>query len=114
MIAKCERCGDLYEAGSEEQACEPHPLCWECAKILRWTDMLEHSRRECAKWATMTGGGHRDHWQRRADEYAEIIEYIGARPHEASQTTWQCGCGHVNGASLPTCSACGRRPEATQ
>ena len=48
MIAKCERCGDLYAAGSEELACEPHPLCWECAKILRRAGTLEHSRRKCA------------------------------------------------------------------
>ena len=24
--------------------------------------------------------------------------------------TWYCGCGHTNGANLPTCACCGRDP----
>jgi len=108
--AKCERCGCLYEACSEEVACGPNPLCRECIKFMRWIDTLEQSRRECAKWAAMTSGGHRARWQRMADEYAEIIAFIGAHPTASDLSVWQCGCGHVNGANLPTCAACSRRP----
>ena len=28
-----------------------------------------------------------------------------------SGLSWACGCGHMNGANLPTCAQCGRKPK---
>jgi hypothetical protein len=32
MITTCTDCGSLYEAGSEEQACEPKRWCFDCRR----------------------------------------------------------------------------------
>ena len=36
----------------------------------------------------------------------KIIELLA----EQSEHHWCCGCGHWNGANLPFCATCGRRP----
>lgn len=41
MITTCTKCTGLYEAGSEEQACEPARLCARCFALGELIDCVD-------------------------------------------------------------------------